>query len=232
MALSLDQQNAYRQRYRQARPGWQPATEVYELTIRQQLRPGMRVLDVGCGRGGALEQLGEAVSNPLGCDPDLTSLREHRLPALPRAQAVADRLPFREESLDLILCSWVFEHLAEPLIVMREMRRALVAGGKIVFLTPNRRSVVVNFNRALRPLQHVLVERLYGRREADTFPILYRANTPAQLRSLAATADLRCEMLRNIEDPTYLAFHPLLYHVSVVVSRLTPPVHLVGVFSK
>src|SRR4051812_15766837 len=115
MTLSLDQQNTYRARYRARRPGWQPATEVYESLIRQRLRPGMVVLDLGCGRGGVLEQLGEAVSRPIGLDPDPQSLREHRLPGLPRAAAAAERLPLQDGSVDVLVCSWVLEHLADPL---------------------------------------------------------------------------------------------------------------------
>src|SRR5207237_6953801 len=93
MTLSLERQNAYRAQYRARRPGWRPATEVYEELIRQRLRPGMRILDLGCGRGGVLEQLGEAVSRPIGLDPDLRSLREHRFSGLPRAVALAEALP-------------------------------------------------------------------------------------------------------------------------------------------
>ncbi len=82
MPLSLDRQNAYRKRYARAHPGWRPATERYEMLIRAHLRPGMTVLDLGCGRGGVLEQLGAAVERPIGLDPDFASLREHRLPDL------------------------------------------------------------------------------------------------------------------------------------------------------
>jgi SAM-dependent methyltransferase len=229
MALSLDRQNRYREQYRRLRPGWQPATEVYEASLRQHLRPNARVLDLGCGRGGVLEQLGDAVAQPLGFDPDPASLVEHRLPRLPRAQALADRLPLRDASIDLIACSWVFEHLPQPERVFSEMRRVLKPTGKAVFLTPHSHSLVVLLNRVLRPVQHRLVERLYGRAEVDTFPILYRANTRAQIMRLAAESGLHCETLRSIDDPTYLAFHPLLFRLSVGLSRFTPPVHWVGV---
>src|SRR5579872_6203299 len=103
MSLSLDRQNAYRVQYRIEHPSWRPATEVYEALIRQQLRPGSRVLDVGCGRGGVLEQLGSAVGRPIGLDPDPVSLREHRMPSLPRAAAAAERLPLVAGSIDVLV---------------------------------------------------------------------------------------------------------------------------------
>lgn len=232
MSLTLDRQNAYRERYRSENPGWQPATELYEALIRDHLQPGMRVLDVGCGRGGVLEQLGTAVSSALGLDPDLASLREHRIPALPRAEALAGELPLRAGCVDLVLASWVFEHLDDPARVLREIRRVLRPGGRLILLTPNGRSLVALLNRALRPLQNALVPRLYGRAEADTFPVRYRANSRARLRSLAAQTGFVCEQIGLNADPTYLAFNTALYRASVLLSRITPPVHLVAVLCK
>jgi len=231
MTLSLDRQNAYRAQYRVLHQGWQPATEVYESLIRQRLRPGSRVLDLGCGRGGVLEQLGEAVTFPVGFDPDLQSLREHRLQQLPRACALADSLPLRDSSVDIVVCSWVLEHLAAPAKVFAEVRRVLRPGGAFIFLTPNANSLVVLLNRVLRPLQNTLVPRLYGRAESDTFPVTYQANTPERIMALAQNAGLHCDLLRQIEDPSYLAFNSLLFRASLILTRLTPPVHLAGVLT-
>ncbi len=232
MTLSLERQNAYRMRYRAQHPGWRPATEVYEDLIRQHLQPEMRVLDLGCGRGGVLEQLGEAVSRPIGLDFDLASLREHRLPGLPRAVALAEALPLRDACIDVLTCSWVLEHLADPVKVFREVWRVLRPGGCWIWLTPNASSIIVLLNRILRPLQRVLVLRLYGRAEADTFPVRYRANTPSQIAALALKAGLSCELIRKVEDPSYLAFNPLLFRLSAVLCQVTPPVHLVGVLAR
>jgi ubiquinone/menaquinone biosynthesis C-methylase UbiE len=231
VSLSLSKQNAYRTQYRARYPGWHPATEVYENTIRAKLIPDARVLDLGCGRGGVLEQL-NAPARPIGLDPDLESLREYRLPGTALAQAMAGRLPLKDSSVDMIVCSWVFEHLDLPLQVLSEAQRALRPGGSLIFLTPNANSLVVLLNRALRPWQRVLVPRLYGRADADTFPVRYRANTTAQIRSLAKQAGLSCELLQQIHDPTYLAFTPLLFRVSMALTRFTPPVHLVGVLTR
>lgn len=228
MTLSLDRQNQYRERFRRARTGWQPATEVYEGLIRAALRPGCHALDIGCGRGGVLEQVGDGVTYPFGVDPDGVSLVEHRLPELPRAVALADALPFKDESFDLILCSWVLEHVAEPERVFNEAARCLKPGGAFIFLTPNARAFVTLLNRILKPAQAFLVPRLYGRAESDTFPVVYRANTGSQIKQLAGNAKLQMEQLRSISDPSYLAFNPLLYRLSVWISGITPPVHLVG----
>jgi SAM-dependent methyltransferase len=232
MTLSLNRQNAYRERYRRHRPGWRPATEVYEVLIREHLRPDMHVLDIGCGRGGVLEQLGDLVAWPLGVDPDLSSLRQSRMPDLPRAVAFSDHLPFRDGCIDMVLSSWVFEHLANPAQTFGEIRRVLKPGGRAIFLTPNARSPIVLLNRMLRPLQSKLVPLLYGRAEADTFPVRYRANTRKCLTRLAADSGLNCERLLLVEDPTYLAFTSWLFRLSMMLARISPPIHLVGILAK
>lgn len=44
--LSLERQNALRERYRAEHPGWRPATEVYADLVRAHCRPDSRLLDV------------------------------------------------------------------------------------------------------------------------------------------------------------------------------------------
>lgn len=232
MALTLEKQNRYRAEYQRRHPSWQPATAVYEGLIRAALRPQSAVLDVGCGRGGVLEQLGEAVALPFGVDPDRASLREHRLPRLPRAVARAEALPFRAASFDLLLCSWLFEHLAAPERTFREFMRVLKPEGRLIFLTPNALSLVAILNRLLHPLQGYLVARLYGRAAADTFPLYYRANTARRLASLAGRVGGALERLQRVPDPSYLAFTPWLFRLSCRLAQITPPVHLVGVIRK
>lgn len=235
MPLTLQQQNAYRARYARMRPGWQPATAVYEALIRARLRPGLRVLDLGCGRGGALEQLGAAVDHPLGLDPDHRSLVEHRLPDLPRAVAAAEALPLPAASVDLVICSWVLEHLPDPARTFAEIARVLRPGGALIFVAPGAWSLAALLNRALRGLQGRLVPWLYGRAEADAFPVVYRANTQPRLRALAQGCGLILDTFRPIEDPTYFAFHPALFRLHAALARRLPArmaEHIAGVCVK
>jgi ubiquinone/menaquinone biosynthesis C-methylase UbiE len=232
--MSLDRLEYYRQRYAVFRPGWEHATARYQRLVRRHLTPNTRVLDLGCGRGGVVERLG-ASGWWMGLDPDHASLREHRTPGLPRAQADAVRLPVRSGTLDLVVSSWVLEHLPKPQETFNEIARVLRPGGRFVCLTPNARHPIPQAGRLLAHWQRVLVPKLYGRVAEDAFPVYYRANTPEQLTCLAAQADLRMVHVDLVEDPSYFAWNRWTFALAIRLESLLPArrkVHLIGEFCR
>lgn len=234
--LPLSRQESYRARYRAMTPGWLPATELYAATALRYATPQARVLDAGCGRGGLVEMLPGRVALAAGADPDHASLAEHRAPGVRRACALLERLPYADASFDLVACSWVLEHLAAPERALAEVARVLAPGGHFVCLTPNARHPVVFANRLLMGAwQGRLVRALYGRAEADTFPAVYRANTPGALDRLTRAAGLTRVALTCVADPTYTAFNALLFRIGVLLERALPQgmhVHIVGDYEK
>ena len=233
--LPLERQNRYRERRRQEQPGWQPSGDAFEALTRQRLSPASRVLDLGCGRGGVMELFWRDVRLAVGLDPDLPSLREHRA-GMPLVCGLAEALPFRTASFNLVIGLWVLEHLAEPSLTLREIHRVLAPGGHFIFLTPNALHPLLLANRyawAFPAVQRLLVPRLYGRGEADTFRVRYRANTVGRLRALAGETGFDVAGLRTISDPTYLAFNDFFYRLSLLLERMLPRaahVHILGDF--
>lgn len=104
------------------------------------LRPGMRLLDAGCGPGSITVGLARAVAPGLtvGIDAAFAALPEARRIAGERGvdnarfmQASAYRLPFPDESFDAVHVHQVLQHLARPVDALQELRRALRPGGII-----------------------------------------------------------------------------------------------------
>jgi len=218
--ISLDRQNWYRELYARLRPGYRTSGQIYEALARQHATPQARVLDLGCGRGGVMELLADHVALPVGVDPDLSSLVEYRAPVVRRAVALADALPFPEASFDLVLCSWVIEHLANPQAAFSEVARVLRPGGHFVFLTPNALNYVVVINRLIPAW-------------------VQRRLVPRKLDALLRRAGLRCEAFYFIGDPSYVALHKILFWVGVLLERITDgrplrglKVHLAGCYVK
>jgi len=104
---------------------------------------GMRVLDFGCGRGGAtLYYAEQGARSVLGVDVGDDVLRsaerfrahvdpERTLPVRFR-RAEASHVPAEDGSIDLILCIDVFEHLADPAASLAEWHRVLAPGGRVL----------------------------------------------------------------------------------------------------
>ncbi len=237
--LDLARQNELRERYRQLRPDWQPATEFYAELVRSRLEPASRVLDLGSGRGGLVEQLAHPLEQVVGVDPDVASLREHRLVGkLPLTAGLSGELPFVDGCFDMVFASWVLEHVMEPRKVLGEVGRVLRPGGVFVFITPNKRHPLIGLNRLINrfsTLQGRLVRRFYGRETADTFPAYYRINTSAEVRQLAAELGMTLIVSKLIPDPTYLVFRPGWFEAAVRFEERLPPdraIHLVGMIEK
>ena len=236
--LSLERQNALRERFRVMRPGWRPATEVYADLVRTHLPAGDRALDLGCGRGGLVEQLEFPLRRMAGIDPDYPSLAAHRLPDLPRAAGRSEALPFASASFGLVFCSWLLEHLARPEKDLAEIGRVLRPGGHFIFITPNGRHPLALLNQALGSLSSIqswLVTRLYDRAGDDTFPTRYRANTVSRLHRLGKITGLHLSSWQTIPDPSYLAFNEPLFQLMARLDPGLPPgmrLHLVGQFVK
>ena len=101
------------------------------------LRPGMRVLDIGCGLGTESKLLARDDRTVIGLDYDLGTAG--------LAQAAIDgvvcgdarRLPFRTNSLDWVSSSHIIEHFTDPERHVAEIARVLRPGGRLVVLTPN-----------------------------------------------------------------------------------------------
>jgi ubiquinone/menaquinone biosynthesis C-methylase UbiE len=102
------------------------------------LRPGMRVLDVGCGPGSITLGLAEAVApgEVVGVDFQPSQVAQAQAVSAARGLMntrfeVADvyRLPFPDGSFDAVFAHVVLMHLREPIRALAEMRRVLRPGG-------------------------------------------------------------------------------------------------------
>ncbi len=237
--IALEQQDRYRAIYQDMRPGYKHSGSIYQGLVKRHLTPKARVLDAGCGRGGVIELYAEKVGQAVGLDTDLTSLREHRCLKQLVVGSLAT-MPFPGGFFDVVLCSWVVEHLEEPDAVFPEMARVLNKGGHLLLLTPNGWSCVTLINRFLpAPLRRWLVRTVYGRQSKDTFPPFYRANSKGRLDAKLHRVGLRNEEFYYVGDPSYIAFNDAFFKLGVLLERLTdwPPlrrlkVHLVASYLK
>ena len=94
------------------------------------------ILDVGCGTGANLAMLSQ-FGNTSGVDvwaEAVSCCHERGLQNV--KQAVAEDLPFADESFELVTALDVIEHLDDDIAGLREMRRVLRPYGRILLFVP------------------------------------------------------------------------------------------------
>ena len=96
-------------------------------------RPGIDVLEVGCGTGHWLGVLSDLDAHLFGIDPSLAMLdkAQSQAPEAVLACASAERLPFRSNSLGLVFCVNAFHHFSDPERFLQDSRALLRRGGRL-----------------------------------------------------------------------------------------------------
>jgi SAM-dependent methyltransferase len=108
-------------------PGWSIRRPLADwLREEGERAAGKRVLDVGCGVkpyypffATASEYVGVDVKENVNAD----------------LEGSVDALPVEDESFDIVLCTQVLEHVDDPALAVRELRRVTAPGGRALVST-------------------------------------------------------------------------------------------------
>ena len=108
------------------------------------LRPGERVLDVACGTGVvarlASRQVGASGSVAgLDVNPGMLAVaRSATPPGMPIEwhEASAEAMPLPDSSFDVVMCQMGLQFMPDKNAALREMRRVLVRGGRLILNLP------------------------------------------------------------------------------------------------
>jgi len=142
-------------------------------------------LHLGSGRdrhrlGQQLESKGQVVA----LDPDTSGLNQN----ITDRKVVGDgqRLPFRNNTFDLVFSEYVFEHLPDPKSALNEIDRVLKPGGSFVVLVPNPRHYYAKIADITPFWFHQLWFRLQGveDHEEDRFPTQYEWGTLSDITNV------------------------------------------------
>jgi ubiquinone/menaquinone biosynthesis C-methylase UbiE len=103
-----------------------------------KLRTGDRVLDVGCGAGNVMDR--SKRGHFFGTDISETILFKSKERLKETAFLFcgdAQNLPCKDKVFTHLICSEVLEHLLDPVMALREMKRVIVGRGIVVISVPN-----------------------------------------------------------------------------------------------
>lgn len=119
--------------------GYIPASRKYVMDT--YIKPGMKVLDLGCGDGQHLEYLAKSLSKRDLFGTEISQIRVDRVNKKGFTCAKVDgfRLPYADRAFDAIIFFEVIEHIPEVEVepLLHEIARVLKPNGVVVGSTPN-----------------------------------------------------------------------------------------------
>ncbi len=197
--------------------------------VNSLLDPSFVVLDVGCGRGSFRESsvpfsrdlriLKGKAAKVIGIDVDRNAQDN---PFLDEFRLIQDASwPIENNSIDLIVCDFVLEHIEEPDRFFLELRRVLRNEGVLCIRTSNRWRYFALFS-ALIPLKYhskILSIVQEGRKSEDVFPTLYKCNSIWKIRRIMKKNGFDYLVYGYEAEPSYLAFSKIAYFLGVLHQR-------------
>lgn len=201
-------------------------------SLKNEFSSKCQYLEIGCGSLGLLNRLDgklqDIYQNSIGIDIDKEKLDNNRQIKYPVCSSCYF-LPLKSESVDIIVCRWLFEHLEFPDSAMREMNRVLKNDGYLYLTTPNLLNYAMLISKFTPTWFHNSIRTAGGGHEnTDTF---YRANSKRRLKQLA----LRNKFIIQYIEITpysfmYYKFNKVLFFrmkkISELISHITHALHL------
>jgi SAM-dependent methyltransferase len=206
-------------------------TAAFYLRVNALLDPSYVVLDAGCGRGAHNEQavpmlrqlraMKEKCRQVIGVDVDEAGSRN---PTIDTFHFVKGVWPLKDDSIDLLLCDNVIEHIARPDEFFSEIRRVLKHGGYLCLRTPNAWNYVAIVSRLIPDRYHARVAAKVqaDREEEDVFPTFYSCNSLWKLRSMLTKCGFDHTVYGYEAEPSYLSFSKFAYRIGVLHQRFAP----------
>lgn len=234
----MNTQQFYRKEYKKLNNNWEDSLILYKNHIQNSVFNEVKILDVGCGHIDFLKDI-YLKTESYGIDLDEFALNKNEFIKYKEISDV-EKMPFKDNFFDIVICSWVFEHLENPEFAIREIYRVLKFNGKIIFITPN----VWNYNvwiiRLIPEIFHdFLTKKLYNRQEKDTYSKRYKLNSLFKIKRIFSKIGFVEDKIILNGDPSYISFNKFLFICACLIEKILnfkflnfAKVHIIGIFIK
>ena len=235
----MNKQDYFRQQYAKRNSNWEESTNIYHNQIGRYVTSKTKLLDIGCGHSNLLKDIYKKTPHTYGIDPDKHAVKRNNLIKDVRQEYV-EKMSFKDNFFDIVVCAWVLEHLPDPKKAFKEIYRVLKPGGRVIFITPNTLNYNVWIIRLIpESLHDFFTRKLYGRQDHDTFSKKYKFNNPKKIEeSMKEWGYAKEELIVN-GDPSYISFGRITFEIACLfekIQNLKPfrnsKVHIIGVFRK
>jgi len=115
---------------------WSILEESTANVLKSVCKPGQRLLDLGVGTGRLLERFPDLERH--GVDISMDYLRLLPAKGIKPYLARAEKLPFADDSFDIVVSTDVLEHVIDLHAALEELHRVLKPGGHLIVRVPYR----------------------------------------------------------------------------------------------
>jgi ubiquinone/menaquinone biosynthesis C-methylase UbiE len=112
--------------------GYHQLIDDLEVEVARPFAEGRRALEVGCGTGLILQRVAAVAAQAKGIDISPGMLAKARERGLDVCEGLATKLPFDDESFDLVYSFKVLAHVPEIREALAEMARVCAPGGVVL----------------------------------------------------------------------------------------------------
>jgi ubiquinone/menaquinone biosynthesis C-methylase UbiE len=186
------------------------------------VRKATMLLDAGCGEKGIMNKYKGMCKLAVGIDLSLEALKKNT--ALDK-YLISDiiKLPFKDDSFDIILCQWVAEHMESPDSTLKEFYRILKKGGHLIMVTNSIYHPIMFLSSILpRKLRDWMKEKFFPAEiKEDTFPTYYKCNTLKKLDKYNLTSGGRRINFAYAGDISIFLFSKPIFLLSLIYEKIT-----------
>ena len=187
------------------------------------------VVDFGAGRGSWMNDkceyrlksrtLKNKVGKLIGVDIDERILQNK---STDENFVIKEKIPLEDNSVDLVICDWVLEHIMEPLKFYVEINRILKPNGYFVARTPNFYAYYALIaNIVPNKFHNFAIRYVQKEREInDTFPTYYRLNTKRKISKIFKNFENFSYLM--IPDPAYYFNNKILFFFFKLIHKFAP----------
>ena len=215
------------------------ATIDFYLRIKSLLEPEFIVLDLGAGRASwyhddkckirrDIRKIHGTVKKMIAVDLDSIVL-ENPVSDI-QIHMKNNNIGVLDNSIDLIICDFVLEHVDKPSDFISEIERVLKPGGYFCARTPPKSSYAAIISRSINEKYHESILNLAQpkRKNIDVFDAYYLMNDKKSINRLFSGWNILFQYYKT--DPAYFGKSKILYKLMEILHKLLPPKYVGNIF--
>jgi len=196
--------------------------DIYDDQLMPYIKKSNVLLDAGCGKKGIMNKYKGRLKYSVGIDLSLLAIKMNdSLDSY--VQGSLDRLPFRDETFDIIISQWAVEHIEYPVVCFREFYRVLKKGGGIIIVTNSIYNPLMFFSSIFPDkIRDAIKKRLLPHEiEEETFPTYYNCNTLEKNEKVLCGIGFKKVFESYVGDASFFLFSRLIFPMLLIYEKIT-----------